>query len=78
MSATTAAPHVFTVDVEDWYQGLTLDTREWPCFASRLETGLSRLLSLLPRAIDPAAGRYFSYPDADAIRRFRAGGRRFI
>jgi polysaccharide deacetylase family protein (PEP-CTERM system associated) len=50
MSATTAAPHVFTVDVEDWYQGLTLDTREWPCFASRLETGLSRLLSLLGAA----------------------------
>ena len=31
-----------------------------------------------PRAIDPAAGRYFSYPDADAVRRFRARGRRFI
>jgi methionyl-tRNA formyltransferase len=38
-----------------------------------LEQGAAR-----PRAIDPAAGRYFSYPDADAIRRFRAGGRRFI
>jgi methionyl-tRNA formyltransferase len=31
-----------------------------------------------PRAVDPAAGRYFPYPDAAAIRRFRARGRRFI
>ena len=45
-----AAPHVFTVDVEDWYQGLDLDSREWPCFAPRLQTGLSRLLALLDEA----------------------------
>lgn len=38
-----------------------------------LESGAAR-----PRPTDPAAGRYFSYPDADAIRRFRARGRRFI
>src|SRR5262245_23656939 len=31
-----------------------------------------------PRPADPAAGRYFSYPDADAVRRFRARGRRFV
>ena len=43
----TARPHIFTVDVEDWYQGLDLDMAEWPRFAPRLETGLSRLLGLL-------------------------------
>ena len=46
----TSAPHVFTVDVEDWYQGLTLDTAEWPRFAPRLQIGLSRLLELLDEA----------------------------
>ena len=44
------SPHVFTVDVEDWYQGLDLDMGEWPRFAPRLETGLSRLLGLLSDA----------------------------
>ena len=45
---------------------------------------LLRALDLLeagaaaPRPMDPAAGRAFSYPDASAIRRFRARGRRFI
>ena len=43
----SARPHIFTVDVEDWYQGLDLDMAEWPRFAPRLETGLSRLLGLL-------------------------------
>lgn len=42
--------HVFTVDVEDWYQGLDLDMAEWARFAPRLETGLSRLLGLLADA----------------------------
>ena len=42
--------HVFTVDVEDWYQGLDFDTGEWARFAPRLETGLSRLLGLLADA----------------------------
>jgi methionyl-tRNA formyltransferase len=31
-----------------------------------------------PRPMDPAAGRCFSYPDAGALRRFRARGRRFV
>ena len=48
--AMTALPHIFTVDVEDWYQGLTLDPGEWPRFAPRLQTGLSRLLDLLDEA----------------------------
>jgi polysaccharide deacetylase family protein (PEP-CTERM system associated) len=44
---TTARGHVFTVDVEDWYQGLDLDEDEWARFAPRLEKGLARLLELL-------------------------------
>ena len=45
---------------------------------------LVRALELLdqgaaaPRPMDPAAGRTFTYPDAGAIRRFRARGRRFV
>jgi folate-dependent phosphoribosylglycinamide formyltransferase PurN len=31
-----------------------------------------------PSATEPGGGRAFSYPDADAIRRFRARGRRFV
>jgi polysaccharide deacetylase family protein (PEP-CTERM system associated) len=46
----TAPVHVFTVDVEDWYQGLDLDMDEWARFAPRLETGLGRLLDLLADA----------------------------
>jgi polysaccharide deacetylase family protein (PEP-CTERM system associated) len=42
--------HVFTVDVEDWYQGLDFDMAEWARFAPRLEAGLSRLLGLLADA----------------------------
>ena len=30
------------------------------------------------RPSDPGAGRAFGYPDADAVRRFRARGRRFV
>jgi polysaccharide deacetylase family protein (PEP-CTERM system associated) len=47
---TPTPPHIFTVDVEDWYQGLDIDMVEWPRFAPRLETGLSRLLALLDAA----------------------------
>jgi len=46
----TALRHVFTVDVEDWYQGLDFDLDEWARFAPRLETGLARLLELLADA----------------------------
>ena len=46
----TAPVHIFTVDVEDWYQGLDLEMEEWARFAPRLETGLGRLLDLLAAA----------------------------
>jgi polysaccharide deacetylase family protein (PEP-CTERM system associated) len=46
----TAPVHIFTVDVEDWYQGLDFDMDEWARFTPRLETGLARLLDLLADA----------------------------
>ena len=54
---------------------------------TKVEVGgrlLIRALELLergtaePHAMDPAAGRSFRYPDAAAVERFRARGRRFI
>ncbi|MFH1567345.1 MAG: XrtA system polysaccharide deacetylase [Gemmatimonadota bacterium] len=37
----------FTVDVEDWYQGLEIEPGGWDRFESRLHVGLDRLLGLL-------------------------------
>jgi methionyl-tRNA formyltransferase len=54
---------------------------------TKVEVGASLLIRALdlieggtaePRAMDPAGGRAFGYPDAAAIARFRARGRRFI
>lgn len=44
------APNVFSVDVEDWYQGLEIDMDDWAPFAPRLERGLDPLLALLTEA----------------------------
>jgi polysaccharide deacetylase family protein (PEP-CTERM system associated) len=38
---------VFTVDLEDWYQGLEIDMDEWDRFSPRVERGLDVLLELL-------------------------------
>ena len=43
-------PNVFSVDLEDWYQGLEIDMSEWGGFAPRLERGLDPLLGLLDEA----------------------------
>jgi polysaccharide deacetylase family protein (PEP-CTERM system associated) len=43
----TARPHVLTVDLEDWYQGLEIDMDHWDQFPPRLENGLRVLLDLL-------------------------------
>ena len=40
-------PDAFTVDFEDWYQGLEIDMDEWDRFAPRVERGLAILLDLL-------------------------------
>jgi polysaccharide deacetylase family protein (PEP-CTERM system associated) len=41
------AVNVFTVDVEDWYQGIELPFERWEDYPSRIEIGLYRLLDLL-------------------------------
>src|SRR5262245_24185785 len=50
MAAGEPAPNVFSVDVEDWYQGLEIDMDDWARFAPRLERGLQPLLDLLAEA----------------------------
>ncbi|NKB69239.1 MAG: DUF3473 domain-containing protein [Candidatus Latescibacteria bacterium] len=39
--------NAFTVDVEDWYQGLEMAPEQWDGFEDRLHVGLLRLLDLL-------------------------------
>jgi polysaccharide deacetylase family protein (PEP-CTERM system associated) len=43
-------PNVFSVDVEDWYQGLEFDMDDWGPFSPRIENGLDVLLDLLDQA----------------------------
>lgn len=43
-------PNVFSVDVEDWYQGLEVDMDQWAPFSPRIDTGLDVLLDLLEQA----------------------------
>lgn len=43
-------PDAFTVDLEDWYQGLEIDLDDWSRFAPRIERGLRVLLDLLDEA----------------------------
>ncbi len=42
--------NAFTVDWEDWYQGLEIDIDHWDGFADRLSVGTERLLALLADA----------------------------
>jgi polysaccharide deacetylase family protein (PEP-CTERM system associated) len=46
----TPTKNVFSVDLEDWYQGLEIDMDQWGQYASRIETGLKVLLDLLDAA----------------------------
>jgi polysaccharide deacetylase family protein (PEP-CTERM system associated) len=41
---------VFSVDLEDWYQGLEIDMDQWGRYPARIETGLEVLLELLDQA----------------------------
>ena len=47
---TAVRRNVFTVDLEDWHQGLEIDIDEWSRFTPRVERGLSVLLDLLDEA----------------------------
>lgn len=44
------APSVFSVDLEDWYQGLEIDADRWGGFEPRTEIGLRVVLDLLNEA----------------------------
>ena len=47
---TSSQQDVFTVDFEDWYQGIELQRSDWDRFESRIEVGTCRLLDLLDEA----------------------------
>ena len=42
--------NAFTVDLEDWYQGLEIDCGRWDAYEDRIEIGTRRLLDLLEEA----------------------------
>jgi polysaccharide deacetylase family protein (PEP-CTERM system associated) len=42
--------NVFSVDLEDWYQGLEIDMDDWGPFSPRLDRGLGVLLELLEQS----------------------------
>lgn len=42
-------PHVFSIDVEDWYQGLEIPMSKWEGFESRVEHSTDVLLDLMAR-----------------------------
>ena len=43
------AMNAFTVDMEDWYQGIELPFKSWKDYPSRLEIGLRSILELLEK-----------------------------
>jgi polysaccharide deacetylase family protein (PEP-CTERM system associated) len=50
MGSARPASNVFTVDLEDWYQGLEIDFEHWSAFVPRIERGLGTVLNLLDSA----------------------------
>jgi len=41
--------HVFSIDVEDWYQGIEIPMDQWDGFERRIDTSMGRLLDLMAR-----------------------------
>lgn len=39
--------HVFSIDVEDWYQGIEIPMDQWDAFESRIEQSTGRVLDLM-------------------------------
>ena len=69
--------HAFTVDVEDWYQGVALETSARAAAEPRLERGLDRLLELLAAA--QVRGTFFvlgpiAVERPELVRRIAAAG----
>lgn len=69
--------NAFTVDLEDWYQGLEIGADEWNSFDDRLRIGSERLLQLLDAAGVRATFFVLGYAaerDPDLIREIHARG----
>ena len=67
----------FTVDLEDWYQGLEIGPETWGSFADRLRVGSDRLLRLLDAASVQATFFVLGYAaerDPDLIREIQDQG----
>jgi len=43
-------PNIFSVDLEDWYQGVEIDIDQWDQFTPRIRQGMDPLLDLLNEA----------------------------
>jgi len=41
--------HVFSIDVEDWYQGIELPLNDWIKYEKRVEYGMRKLLELMAK-----------------------------
>jgi polysaccharide deacetylase family protein (PEP-CTERM system associated) len=50
MSSAAVIKNAFTVDLEDWYQGIEIDIEDWGRFEDRLRVGVDRLLALFAEA----------------------------
>ena len=69
--------NAFTVDLEDWYQGLEIGPETWGGFESRLRIGSERLLRLLDAAAVQATFFVLGYAaerDPDLIREIQVRG----
>lgn len=42
-------PHAFSIDVEDWYQGIDRPLAEWSQYEKRIRVGMDEVLALLER-----------------------------
>lgn len=47
MTEPAVVPDAFTVDFEDWYQGIEIPRSQWDRFESRIAVGTQKLLDLL-------------------------------
>lgn len=68
---------VFSVDLEDWYQGLEIGIERWRGFVPRIETGLGVLLELLAETRTRATFFVLGYEAEhrpDLVRRVAAAG----
>lgn len=69
--------HVFSIDVEDWYQGIEIPMDQWDGFERRVEDSMGRLLDLMA-AYDVTATCFIlgkvAEDHPDLVRRIHAAG----